>query len=773
MLRVFHSSPVRYGTAVLAVGIALLAKLLLDPLAQQSGTPFVLFFAVVLISTVFGGFGPGLLATFVAALASDYFFLSPGRLLVQDGEHNLQLGIFVLEGLAISSLGVVLRSARRRAKRARIALQGSDKRFRATFDQAAVGMARVSIHGRWLEVNSKLCQILGYTEEEMYQLVLQDITHPDDLDADIEQFKLMLSEELQTYSAEKRYIHKHGHGVWVNQTLSAVRERSGRLEYFVCIIEDITERKRAQEVLTEQQKFLQQIIHTDPSLIFVKDWNGTFTLVNKAVADIYGTTVEELTGKSDADFNSNQEEVEAFLRVDREVMETLQSRYVSEEPVTDSRTGELRWFQTIKVPLVSSIDGSRQVLGVSTDITERRRAEERIKQNLDVTVALYEAGQILGATLEIEEVETRLLRIVQRATNITTAVISLQDTDGELRVLRSVGLQNLWPRARYAPEAEAARRMALEEGEHRLFRLRRPDLGGEDLVGLCLPIRAHSTTIDILEVYGPESLAESEVVSIIASLATQAASALENARLYRQLVERERQLQDVVETLLTAQEKERRRVAYEVHDGLAQMVASTHQHLQAFAHSWKPQSAEAREELDQLLDLVRQAVGEARRIIANLRPTALDDFGLEAAIRLQVEETRREGWQVDYEAHLGNERLPDSVETTLFRIAQEALSNVRKHAQVSEVRIELRRGERDVSLLVRDQGRGFRLAETSARRAGPGERVGLSSMRERVALLDGNLEIQSQPGAGTAVFAEIPLTDWPDSRPEEQSDGEV
>jgi signal transduction histidine kinase len=98
---------------------------------------------------------------------------------------------------------------------------------------------------------------------------------------------------------------------------------------------------------------------------------------------------------------------------------------------------------------------------------------------------------------------------------------------------------------------------------------------------------------------------------------------------------------------------------------------------------------------------------------------------------------------------------------------------VRKHAQVTKVRIELRRGERSVSLLVRDQGQGFRLAEASTRRAGPGERVGLSSMRERVALLNGNLEIQSQPEAGTAVFAEIPLTDWPNSSTEEQSDGGV
>jgi K+-sensing histidine kinase KdpD len=114
-LRVLHSRTVRYGAAALAVEIALLAKLLFDPWVQQGGTPFVLFFTAV-ISAVFGGLGSGLLATFVATLASDYFFLSPGRLLIQDGEYNLRLGIFLLEGLGMSSLSFMLTSARWRAK---------------------------------------------------------------------------------------------------------------------------------------------------------------------------------------------------------------------------------------------------------------------------------------------------------------------------------------------------------------------------------------------------------------------------------------------------------------------------------------------------------------------------------------------------------------------------------------------------------------------------------------------------------------------------------
>src|SRR5947207_2956618 len=127
--------------------------------------------------------------------------------------------------------------------------------------------------------------------------------------------------------------------------------------------------------------------------------------------------------------------------------------------------------------------------------------------------------------------------------------------------------------------------------------------------------------------------------------------ALDNARLYRELAEREQRLEDLVGRLLVAQEEERRRVAYDVHDGVAQMAAGVHQHLQAYAHD--PQAAAAPEQLERAVDLARRTVREARRVIADLRPTALDDFGLAAALRLQVESLRADGWQLTYEETLG------------------------------------------------------------------------------------------------------------------------
>jgi signal transduction histidine kinase len=230
----------------------------------------------------------------------------------------------------------------------------------------------------------------------------------------------------------------------------------------------------------------------------------------------------------------------------------------------------------------------------------------------------------------------------------------------------------------------------------------------------------------------------------------------ERADLYRELAERERQLQNLVGRLLVAQEEERRRVAYEVHDDLAAVAASAHQHLQAFARHHRPRSPHARAELDRALELAQRTVREARRVVANLRPTTLDDFGLAAALRLQVEELRAQGWHVTYQEALGAERLPPLVETALFRVAQEALTNVRKHAQTTEARIRVMRAEREVHLVVEDAGRGFR-PEAITPGTGAGERVGLPGMRERVAMLGGHCVVESQPGSGTRVSVAVPL----------------
>jgi PAS domain S-box-containing protein len=131
---------------------------------------------------------------------------------------------------------------------------------------------------------------------------------------------------------------------------------------------------------THYQKFLRQVIDTNPHLIFVKDWDGRYVLANEAVAELYGTSVDSVLGKRDADFNPKCEEVEKYVRDDREVMTSQRATFISEEPATNARTGETRWFQTVKVPLLSLDGSTRQVLGVATDITERKQLEDQFRQ---------------------------------------------------------------------------------------------------------------------------------------------------------------------------------------------------------------------------------------------------------------------------------------------------------------------------------------------------------------------------------------------------------
>jgi len=139
-------------------------------------------------------------------------------------------------------------------KRAEEELRESEERFRATFEQAAVGIGHVGLQGHWLRVNQKLCDIVGYTREELAERTFQDITHPDDLEADLAFVRQLLAGHISTYSMEKRYFHKDGSIVWIELTVSLVRELSGEPKYFLSVVEDIGAKKRAEVELRQAKE---------------------------------------------------------------------------------------------------------------------------------------------------------------------------------------------------------------------------------------------------------------------------------------------------------------------------------------------------------------------------------------------------------------------------------------------------------------------------------------------------------------------------------------
>jgi signal transduction histidine kinase len=213
---------------------------------------------------------------------------------------------------------------------------------------------------------------------------------------------------------------------------------------------------------------------------------------------------------------------------------------------------------------------------------------------------------------------------------------------------------------------------------------------------------------------------------------------------------RHRVARDALERVVTAQELERRRLARELHDETGQALTSILLGLRGLEEAQSPE--ELRNTVSDVRDLVRSTLQDVRRLAVELRPKALDDFGLVAALeRLTDSFGEQTSIAIEFVHNLPDGRLPPEIETALYRIVQESLTNVVKHARAAHVSIVLRGSPDTVSVVVEDDGVGFEPGR------GSGDGIGLLGMRERVGLSGGTVTVESRPGAGTTLRAEVPL----------------
>lgn len=213
----------------------------------------------------------------------------------------------------------------------------------------------------------------------------------------------------------------------------------------------------------------------------------------------------------------------------------------------------------------------------------------------------------------------------------------------------------------------------------------------------------------------------------------------------------------LLDRTVTAQEAERKRIARELHDSLGQYLTA----LRLGFANIEPLCADnllTRQRLAELKDLAGDIGSELNRIAWELRPRALDHLSLRrAAIQFLEDWADRSGVQIDLEVGLDDRRLPPTVETAVFRVLQEAITNVVKHSGADRVAVVLNASDREVSLIVEDDGKGFDAADGSAELALGIGHLGLLGLRERLALVGGSLEVESTPRSGTTVYARIPL----------------
>jgi PAS domain S-box-containing protein len=265
------------------------------------------------------------------------------------------------------------RNAQRARHEAEERLRESEQRFRAIFYQAAVGIAQTSIDGKWLLVNDRFCEILGYSRDELRGRTFVDITHPDDRETSVTEVSRLLAGEISSLSLEKRYIRKDGVTVWGRAVVSLVRDQQNQTQYFVDVVEDITQRILALEKLRESEERFRNMADTAPVMIWAAGIDKRCTFLNKVWLDFTGRTMEQELGDGWAK-GVHPDDLDHCLTVYSSAFDARQSFQM--EYRLRRADGEYRWVLDHGIPRFTAGNVFHGYIGSCIDITERIRAEE-------------------------------------------------------------------------------------------------------------------------------------------------------------------------------------------------------------------------------------------------------------------------------------------------------------------------------------------------------------------------------------------------------------
>lgn len=311
-------------------------------------------------------------------------------------------------------------AAEDRRRQAELALRESEEMFRATFEQAAAGICHADPQGKYLRVNQRMCEMFGFSREEFLNLSFQKIVHPDDLEEGVRITGKLLSGEIDSYCTEKRYLNKTGEEIWANRTVSLVRDKSGRPKYFISLIEDITERKKAEKALRESQE--RYALAIEAGKVGVWDWN-------LQSGEIYmDPLLKALLGYQDHEIPNHIDHWARLVhREDRKAVRQASEAHLSgDAPRFEAvhrmchKDGSVRWFQTSGQAVKNAEGQPWRMVGTHTDISERKEAEEELKKHRN----------------QLEDVvKQRTAELEQKNQELTTQAHKLAELNAALRVL--------------------------------------------------------------------------------------------------------------------------------------------------------------------------------------------------------------------------------------------------------------------------------------------------------------------------------------------------
>ena len=624
-----------------------------------------------------------------------------------------------------------------------------------------IGIVETSLEGKYLDANEEFCRMLGYGKEELIQRGIQDVTQKEDYPVDIKLHGQLVAGEIPYYKIEKRFERKDGQIVWVDLTRSAVRDARGTALYIVGIVLDITERRLAEEAFRESEQKFSLIFDKLPfAATLTKALDGLLLDVNEAFEKIFGYSKQEVIGKTLLELGlvPNAEDRERILA---ELMERNSVRGI--ELNFSTKSNGMRIFLT-NMDLVE-IRGETYILQTDQDITERRRALEALRES-----------------------EERFRAILRQA----AAGIVRKDTVGTLLFVNDEFCKMIgYSAAELVTEGKTCWDLThpddLDENQRLFnqmirdgvpFQMERRLIRKDGSILWC-----NLSVAPVMDAWGNAVSAVGVEVDITARKQVEASLRQLNLELESRVEERtaelqamnhalqksRRRLQVLSQRLVQVQEEERHSLARELHDQVGQSLIALNLNLTIIQSELsKGYTEQLGIRLADSIQLVTQVIKLVRDVMSNLRPAHLDDYGLESALQTYVNEFQtRYSIPVHFEKPASPlPRLENSVEATLLRISQEALTNIARHAQASQAVLSLRLEEKQVYLAIEDNGIGISSPEGAKRPRSHGLKI----MQERAEALEGTLNIRSAPGKGTKIEVIIPLSPRePDGNSQEQS----
>ncbi len=648
-------------------------------------------------------------------------------------------------------------------------LKQSRERYRNLYKKTPAMLHSIDKTGRLIDVSDYWLKVMGYEGGEVLGRKSTDFLSEEsrrvaEQEALPEFFRIGFADNVAC-----QYVKKNGETMDV--LLSAISEKDNEQNFIrsLAVSLDITERKRAEKALSNKERYFRSLLHSLHEDVIVVDADFRVTDVNNSLLVTTGLMRDDVIGRHCFEIMHGYNEccsrhgVECNLR---KVFETGKPRNSVHKHLY--KDGSKVWVDIVLSPLTDEKGNVTHVIQSMHDITAIKRTERELQRNAERLQLLREIDRAILEVRSPEEIARSALERIRKLIPCRRASILLFDYSSQEAITLAVDmtgkieveqgtrfLSDALPRFKTMLQGKiyvvrdilkqiqptAVEKSLLAEGVRAFINI--PLFGKDEVIGSLNLARQDPGTFD------------KEQIEIAREVADSLAIAIQNARLFDTVSEHRKQLSALASRLSEVEEAERQYISRELHDQVGQNLTALSINLNVVENMLPVDIAEkVRERLRDSSLLVSETTVSIRNLMSELRPPVLDDYGLIAALRWYGEQfLERFGVDVKVSGKELKPRMELATETTLFRIAQEALTNVAKHSKAGHATVTFTADNGRIRLTISDDGKGFdhrRLRRTSDRTG-----WGLVTMRERITALGGKLTVKSEPGEGTTVKVEI------------------